>query len=1131
MTRLPTAASAIALTALLVGGVLTPSAQAATPTPLPFVSALAFRTTGGDYIAYRESPEADTAGRHAFRATRHANAADALATATRVTLPDPGASAAPVSLPTGDGCLAPLPTESEPTLIASPEACTDPSATWRVTRDGLLRQSDDGAVRLGGVQAADPAVWPGTGLRPSLAGGGAPLADQRFDRRSIDARIAQVNDIARTAVVVGTATPYAVIRIGGITADVRGNGTFQLTATRLAPGSNSVHVEQIVAGDLFDATTLVADVVDGGRITAVAGDTVDLERGGDTAVLFGVGIRDAFARLEGTAEVTAPEGTRIAPGQRVLSADRRSAGGTWAADPGLDLTDGTFSTDGRRASFELSWSDDTTSLPRGGEVRWSVAVSTPASVGFGVSGTGTPSDFRAVGSTPVTITVPPREVTAEVTVPRELGPRATVSGGGHDGAAIEVSTEGRTLGSTRVVDEAWSLEIDPAIGPGRHALDVTQSVDGAPAGAARVEVDLGAAVDLLTPATGQVPPGLTTVSGTGADGAEVTVATDDTTVVVPVADGTWSAEVELAPGHAETAVVVSQRARGDVRSSDEVRVVPDARQEIAPVAIGGPADGWYRENVVTSLSGSATPYARVVVRNQWGNEAGRASADALGRWSIDRTWGPTAVYRLTATQTLVDGRGSVSAEFTLLPLGSFRPLAVTSHAARDTYVPGTTIFRGRATPGAWVTATNQWDRRLFATRASQTTGDWSAPAELGPVADYTVRVAQTAPDGQPDQIRIALSPVIGWVPTTVTSHIDGGEYVPGPVTLEGAGTPRASIVITNQWGGSMGRTTVGSDGRWSVRRDMGPRADYALTVTQTRGGDGDTIRLGLRAPAWRQLQLISPEVGDRYRPYEPTEFRGVATPHTEVVATTDLGAELFRTRVTADGSWSTVRAYGPVRTYAITLTQAATTGQGDDVRFVWAPDIPLAPIEVTTHRDGDTYRPGPLVLGGTATAGANITVTNQWGGAMGTAEVGVDGRWAVQRDYGPRSDYALTIVQERAGETDRTTLTLKAPVWRGLEIVSPAPGEGYDRDADTTFSGRATPFATIEVVTTSGTRIATPVADADGDWTFSRRFGPEHVYSLEFTQKAAGFDAETLPVFRFGPAEAVGHPRASTDER
>lgn len=1125
MTRLPTAASAIALTALLVGGVLTPAAQAAAPAPNPFASALAFRTTSGDYIAYRESPEPDSEGRHSFRATRHADVADALSTATRVQLPDPGAAAAPIALPTGDACLAPSSTEAAPTLVATPGACSDPSATWRVTRDGLVRQVDDGTTGLGGVQAADPAIWPGTGLRPALDGGGTPLADHRFDRKPLDARVAQVNDIARTAVIVGTATPSATVRVGGVRTEVRGNGSFQLTATRLAAGSNSVRVEQIVAGDLYDAVTLGADVVDGGRITPVPGDAVDLGRGADTAVAFGFLVHDVFTRLEGTAEITSPTGARLASNQETLHAERRSADGAWEADARLDLVDGTVSTDGRRASYDLAWLGGGTPLPEGTEVRWSTLVSTPGSaddatgsLGFGISGTGAPSDFRAVGSTPTTITVPPREVTAEVTMPRELGQRAIVSGSGHEGATIDLSVDGTGIGSAVVADEAWSLDIDPAIGPGRHTLDITQRVADAPAGGTRVEVDFGPAVDLLTPVTGQVLPGLTTVSGTGAEGAEVTVESGAATAETTVVDGAWSVRIELVPGHTETTISVRQRALGEVLTGDEVRVVADARQEISPVEITGPADGWYRENTATALSGTATPYARVVVRNQWGNEAGRASADAAGAWSFERTWGPSAVYTLTATQTLVDGRTSTSAEFTLLPLGSFRSLEVTSHAARDTYVPGTTTFTGRATPGAWVTATNQWDRRLFATRASQTTGEWRATAELGPVADYTVHVSQTAPDGQPDQVRLALTPVIAWTPTTVTSHVDGGEYVPGAVAIEGEGTPRASIVVTNQWGGAMGSTTVGPDGRWTVRRDMGPRADYTLTVAQTRGGDNDRVTLTVHAPAWRQLQLVSPERGDRYEPYVPTEFRGVATPHTDVVATTELGAELFRTRVAADGTWSNTRAYGPTRTYTITIAQAATTTQGDAVEFVWAPNTPLRPIEVTTHRDGETYRPGPMTLGGTATPGAAITITNQWGGAMGTTVADVDGRWAVRRDIGPRSDYLLTIVQDRAGDTSQTMVTLLAPVWRSLEITSPRPGEGYDPDVDATFTGRATPFATVEVVTTSGTRIAAPEADEDGDWSFSRRFGPEHVYSLVFTQKAAGFDDEPLPVVRFGPA-------------
>jgi hypothetical protein len=367
-------------------------------------------------------------------------------------------------------------------------------------------------------------------------------------------------------------------------------------------------------------------------------------------------------------------------------------------------------------------------------------------------------------------------------------------------------------------------------------------------------------------------------------------------------------------------------------------------------------------------------------------------------------------------------------------------------------------------------------------------------------------------------VRLRLTPIIGWVPATVTSHVNGGEYAPGPVTLAGAGTPRARIVITNQWGVSMGETTVGSDGRWSVRRDMGPRATYALTVVQTRGSEMNTVALVLNPPAWRALQLISPEVGDRYEPGARTEFRGIATPYSTVTVTTDLGATLFEAPVAADGTWSHTRAYGPVRTYTLTLEQAATTDQGDALRFVWAPDIAMRPVTVTSHQDGETYRPGAVTISGTGTPGGNVSVTNQWGAPMGTSEVDVDGRWSIQRELGPRSDYLLTVRQERAGETNETTVALVAPVWRRVTIDTPRLGDGYDRDVDTTFTGRATPFATIDVSTASGVQLAAPVADRNGDWSFTRRFGPDHVYTLVVTQKAAGHDDDALDPFRFGPA-------------
>jgi hypothetical protein len=679
------------------------------------------------------------------------------------------------------------------------------------------------------------------------------------------------------------------------------------------------------------------------------------------------------------------------------------------------------------------------------------------------------------------------------------------------------------------------MPIPPAVGPGEHTFEVTQTVGGRPFGSVRASVDLGAAVDVEEPANGKIVPGRTTVRGTGAPRAEITVTAGDRTATTTVAaDGTWEARVEIDPGHSVVPITASQQARGGVVTTDTAQVVPDAPQELRDVVITEPSSHFYTPLVDTTVRGTATPYATVEIRAQWGFVLATAEADADGAWAFDRVFGPSARYELTAGQTLFDGRKSSSPVFELYADGSFVPIVVTSHADGGTYVPGSVTFTGRATQGAYIEARNQYDRVLFSTRASQVAGAWSATTALGPIATYEVTVSQKAPDGTTSRTSLQLSPELAFVDLEVTSHTDGQTYRPGTVTFSGAGTPTGRVVATNQFGAPMGEAVVGADGTWSFSRELGPDADYELTFTQTFRGEEDSVILRLLAPVWQPLAMTSPAVGDRYTPGEPTEFTGTATPYSTITATTAAGNVLFSVETGGDGVWRSTRPYGPDNVYRIDIGQQARNGRTDALEtFVWAPELPWAPLTVTSHVDGETYRPGELELGGTGAPGAVVEITNQWDTVIGRPVVAGDGTWTLRRAFGPTADYVLRLVMTRYDQTDEIErFELRAPVWTEIVLIDPAPGEGYTEGRSYTMRGRATPFATVRATTALGGQLFETTADRQGDWSNTRLYGPAYVYQIDLTQEAVTGETGDYPRFPFGPSvDTIGSTSQPKEHR
>lgn len=429
--------------------------------------------------------------------------------------------------------------------------------------------------------------------------------------------------------------------------------------------------------------------------------------------------------------------------------------------------------------------------------------------------------------------------TATVRFDTDVSKKATVSGTGAEGATITLKNGTTPIGTATVENGKWSTQIDP-IGPREHTLTIEQTgISGTQT--TTTTADFGAGVAINGPA-GTITPGVTNVTGTTQLGATVQVQVGDETIDAAVKGTTWSAAVEFPPSNDQTTVTAIQHSKGALETTSHTIVTPNGAQAHTPVAITSPANGQYEPGARTVVSGTATPYATVVVKNQFGATIASTKADSAGAWSFARQYGPAAVYKMVATQTRFDGSTSTSAEYVLSPDRGFQKLTLTTPDTTSVYTPGKAVlFSGKATPGATIVAKSSWGSTMFTTRANQTDGSWATTRAFGPTSQYVLTMTQTALNGQTDSV----GPIVLNPPThkdvTLTSPKNGDKYTPGQtVAFTGEATPNATIAIKSKLTGSTYKTgTAGPDGHWTINRAWGPTAVYNFDIVAT-DPDGKT---------------------------------------------------------------------------------------------------------------------------------------------------------------------------------------------------------------------------------------------------------------------------------------------------
>ncbi|MBT1675105.1 Ig-like domain-containing protein [Curtobacterium aurantiacum] len=652
-----------------------------------------------------------------------------------------------------------------------------------------------------------------------------------------------MNNIAKTAVVSGMATPGAKVWIGEQSADVNASGAWSMTVSVLKPGKNDLVVIQKIDNDEFDRKTVYATIVEGGGLFAVDQGPVELKRDATTQVPFVVENRVSRTDTEGTVVLTAPDGATFSEQDTIQGSWRRVGNTAWNASTSIPLTNATLSNDNTTLTFDADWASE---RPADQQYRFMIDVTAgdeapeePSAMDFVFSGTSSTNDFRAEGKTTTTVTASVAAPTGKVTFSDDVTQKATVSGTGVDGATITLYAGDSTtaIGTAVVNNGTWSTTIDP-IGAGDQKIRIEQSgIDGIQT--AETTAEYGAAVTLDDPASSTVIPGAVTVTGAGQAGTTVTITGGAKPVTTTVeSDGTFSTEVELEPSNTAKTLTAQQHSKGNLTTSDTITVTPNGAQTARDVVITEPTSHTYQPNRATTISGTATPYATVELRFQWNDTVhGTAKADINGNWSITRGFGPAAKYELTATQTRFDKTTSTSTMFNLDPEGISNQEVVITGPADHAYKPGEpTRVTGTATPFAKIELRFQWNDTVYGTATANAQGNWNIVRAYGPAATYELTAKQLRADGTTSLSNTFTLEATGIDrPFTLTTPTMDSTFEAGvPVSFTGTGTRGATITaIAPAWNNNeIFKTEVDDNGHWEIRRAFAPGITYDLTLVQ-----------------------------------------------------------------------------------------------------------------------------------------------------------------------------------------------------------------------------------------------------------------------------------------------------------
>jgi hypothetical protein len=307
----------------------------------------------------------------------------------------------------------------------------------------------------------------------------------------------------------------------------------------------------------------------------------------------------------------------------------------------------------------------------------------------------------------------------------------------------------------------------------------------------------------------------------------------------------------------------------------------------------------------------------------------------------------------------------------------------------------------------------------------------------------------------------------------------------GPYIVRGTGTPGSTVeLLLNDT--SLGTTTVGEDGRWSLETalEAGENVLQARAVDEAGAtlAEGDATTLLVETVAAEPPTILSSRETVFAGSYV---IRGTGTPGSTVDVLVN-GASVGTASVADDGTWSleTVLEAGENELVARTVVDAgASLAESEPVALA----VEAAPV--AAPGGGPTFDAptgevlgGLAVLTGTGTPGSTVRVTI--GGVdAGTTVVAEDGTWQLEAILVEGTPGVLVEELDPSGSVVAASQPTPITVVGGSGVAISAPAEGATLPSGPlTVSGTGTPGAVLEILNGDAVLGQTTVG-TDGSWS------------------------------------------------
>ncbi|WP_412872573.1 hypothetical protein [Curtobacterium flaccumfaciens] len=872
------------------------------------------------------------------------------------------------------------------TLFDADYACGNGTDTWRLASGGKIQNT--ATNRYIGPTAyimqsnGHPWYWMGTGSGYQFPG--ITELVEAAKTRALTADVSSVDNIAKSAVVSGTATPKGTVTIGSKTVNVDDNGKWSMTVEGLTAGSNSLTAVQKVNNVKVDEKPLTVTIVEGGTVVGVDQGPVELTRGESTRVPMVVQNNEFRAEWDGTVVLNAPEGTTFDGQTRIDAEYGGASGSTWEPITSMPLTNGRLSNDDKTITFDAKW---TSGHGAPEQYRYMVNVTADedaaagaSQMGFVFAGNSSKGGFRAEGKTTTNLEIAQRELTAALESVDHAAGSAVLTGTATPGATIAVGEQSTTANE----DGDWSLEVT-GLESGPNSLLVEQKI------------------------------GDDTV-----DSKPVTVTINDAAIV-----GQDGAAATLQRG--ETTKVEAQfQTKGDVSRPDAqvTFTAPEGTtfaegQNTIEGSYKRPGEDWTNRSATLtngdlSMDGKTYTFTFKPTSSTW------TLPDAsLLRWSIEvetpaEIADGTPSMTTTLAGTAVEGSFDTSST-TATTIAA--PLTAAVDSVDDDAMSA--VVSGTATKGAEVSIGDQ------RTTADETTGAWSITVTGLEDGDNELTVVQKVNGVEVDRKTVTatverdteLAPITLSGPASVTPGRSN--------TFTGTGEPGATYRVLNVSGTQIvpGTLDIDENGSWTFNRVVSNGApNFRFVIEQTKNGKTTKSELfTINAAALTPVTVTTPE---RVTPGRSNTFTGTGEPGATYRVLNVSGTQIVpgTFEIDAQGNWTFNRVVSNGAPNFRFVIEQTKNGQTEKSELFTIAAADFAPVTVANR----SVTPGVVnTFSGTGEPDASYRVLNVSGTQIvpGTFEVDGQGNWTFDRAVSRgATEFRFALELTKNGKTERSEL-------------------------------------------------------------------------------------------------------------